>query len=391
MAKIAHLADLHLGYSTLNRITPGKQNQREEDFERAALACADCVVRLAPDVVVVAGDTLHSTHISNTGLNGAVEFFERLKEAGIPAVVIGGNHDEAGDPGRFNALHLLRRHGISLYLEQGDLDIAGVRLHLMPFQVLARALKGRSPLRPFHFSTDLPNVLVAHGYASSPGIATPPEEVELPADWLTDPRFALACLGHIHKHCQLEGYEHVFYSGAVERRNFGERAETPGFWLHEVDADGSVASTSITVESLGLPLTPRPMIQHDIEAGGLPTDELDAKVQALLSDPSTEGAMVRLALTNVSAELDRSRAHTQWMRAFRAAGGMHLETVTQTRRVVELLDVEFAAPPVNISEAFEEFLSAQSYSDDDERRAMLGLGADVMAVAHEKLLTQEVE
>jgi len=391
MTKIAHLADLHLGFSRLNKLTPGKQNQREADFERAALASVDYVISTEPDLVVVAGDTLHATYISNTGLNGAIEFFARLQEAGIPTLVIGGNHDEAGDPDRFNALHLLRRHGVQLYLEQDEVDIAGVRVHLMPFQVLARALRGRGPLRPFHFATDKPNVLVAHGYSVSPGISSPPEEVMLPDDWLSDPRFALVCLGHIHQHCQLEGYEHVFYSGAVERRDFGERGETPGFWIHELSPDGELSSASVEVESLGVPLTPRAMLQYEIEARDLTTDDLDKKVQEILVRPEIEEAMVRLVISNVSAQLDRSRAKAQWMRAFRSSGGMNLDTITQTRRVVELLDVEFAAPPVDIAGAFEEFLSGQQYTSDEERNIIISLGAEVMAVAHEKLLSQESE
>ena len=266
MTKIAHLADLHLGYSQLGRLTPNGQNQREADFERAALACADYVIAARPDLALIAGDTLHDTRVSNTGLNGAVEFFARLQEAGIRTVVIGGNHDEAGAPGRFNALHLLRRHGVELYLEQASVDIAGVRLHLVPFQVLARSLRQRGELAAFDFSAELPNVLVAHGYTMAPGMPSPPEEVMLPDFWLTEPRFDLVCLGHIHRHFQVPGLTKVFYAGAVERRDFGERDETPGFWMHELAADGALSSTSVSVESLGVELTPRPMLQYEIEA-----------------------------------------------------------------------------------------------------------------------------
>jgi len=391
MTKIAHLADLHLGYSQLARSAPNGQNQREADFERAALACANRLVADAPDVVVIAGDALHDTRISNTGLNGAVEFCERLHAAGLPVVIIGGNHDEASAVDRFNALHLLQRHGVKLYLEQTALDIAGVRLHLVSFQVLARFLRQRGAVAPFDFAQTTPNVLVAHGYTVTPGLFSPPEEVNLPDFWVTDPRFDLVCLGHVHQHLQLPGLPKVFYSGSVERRNFGEVNETPGFWIHDLAADGQLTSQSITVESLGVPITPRPMLQYEIEARELSTDALNERVQALLSTEAMRGAMVRIILNNVSAELDRSRIRAQWQRAFRAADGFYLDIEAQTRRVLELMDVKFAAPPVNIGESFQEFLSQQQYESESERAAVMTLGEEVMTAAHEVLLTQEAE
>jgi DNA repair exonuclease SbcCD nuclease subunit len=336
---------------------------------------------------------LHDTRISNTGLNGAVEFFSRLQEAGLRVIVIGGNHDEAGAPNRFNALHLLRRHGVELYLQQAHVDVCGLRLHLMPFRVLARALLQRGEVTPFQFAPGVPNVLVAHGYTVAPGMASPPEEVNLPEQWLTEPRFDLVCLGHIHRHFQVPGLPKVFYSGAVERRDFGERDETPGFWMHEIDDEGKLSSSlSVTVESLGVEMTPRPMHQYQMEARELSTDALYERVQTLLADEEEiAGSMTRIVLSNVSTELDRSRSRSQWVRTFRAAGGFYLDIVSQTRRVVELLDFEFVAPPVDIAGAFQEFLGAQQYESDTDREALLVLGAEVMAEAHEKLLSQESE
>jgi DNA repair exonuclease SbcCD nuclease subunit len=314
-----------------------------------------------------------------------------LHAAGLPVVIIGGNHDEASAVDRFNALHLLQRHGVKLYLEQTALDIAGVRLHLVSFQVLARFLRQRGAVAPFDFAQTTPNVLVAHGYTVTPGLFSPPEEVNLPDFWVTDPRFDLVCLGHVHQHLQLPGLPKVFYSGSVERRNFGEVNETPGFWIHDLAADGQLTSQSITVESLGVPITPRPMLQYEIEARELSTDALNERVQALLSTEAMRGAMVRIILNNVSAELDRSRIRAQWQRAFRAADGFYLDIEAQTRRVLELMDVKFAAPPVNIGESFQEFLSQQQYESESERAAVMTLGEEVMTAAHEVLLTQEAE
>lgn len=393
MTTIAHLGDLHFGFSQLTKRTlDGGQNQREADVERAALLVADYLVDLKPDLTVVAGDMMDATRISTPGLMGARRFVRKHVEAGIPLIIIGGNHDQVESP-ILPMLEVLREDGALIYLKQATEDVAGVRLHLVPFRALARAQKSAGFLEPFDFSDKGPNILVAH--ASVEGKAFQSEEVEVPLDWVEDKRFDLVLLGHIHDRA-LKVSDHAFYSGAVECLNFGEIDKVPGFYLHRFSGpDGrQLESEQVTIAELaqarGLEHTPRPMRVFRIDAEGKSLEEVDVAVRAILTDPEqVAGAMARVIIKSVSAAFSKSRLRLDWQEVFAAAGGFDLEIVAQTRHVGELLDVEFAAPPVDLSSAFSQFLAEQSFSSEEERQELLELGGEVLTAAREKLQAQE--
>lgn len=393
MARIAHLADLHIGHSAQTQRTASGQNQRQADFERAALAAAAHLAEVVkPDICVIAGDTLNDTNLYPQAMGGAVRFFRTLHDAGIPTVVIGGNHDEAESEGRYGGLAYLREHhGVDIRLGQDMLEIAGVRLQLISYRMISRAAAGRAAFTPFEFSTELPNVLVTHGYAPGEGVPEipPQSDTEIPAEWLEDPRFDLVLLGHIHHHTRLRPDRPVFYAGSTERRNFGEAQERPGFWVHELAADGTLESHSVFIDELGLDLTPRPMIVEEVNTDGMTAQEVSDQVLELVRRPETSGALYKLVLLNVSGELNRSRAREAWQRAFRDAGGFFFDPEPQTKRITELLDVRFAEAPEDIGAAFQSFLKEQLYDSEDQRLRISKLGARFMDEARELVVASQ--
>jgi len=390
MTRIAHLADLHIGYSHLASRAADGRNQRLVDFEEAALAAAREAIARKPDLAVIAGDLLHDTSPAPGALSGAAGFCQLFEEARIPLLAIGGNHDEAEGTGRYNALNFLQEHHrLRLYLDQSYIDIADVRLHLVSYRVLSRAQRGRGEIAPIAFSADKPNILVAHGYAPGLGVPVIPEGTEtmIPSEWLTDPRFSLCLLGHIHHHGEIA--DHVFYSGSSERRNFGEAHERPGFYLHTVEPDGSATSESVFIDQLGAGL-PRPMIEHELDTEKLTTSEVAQAVEKMI-DAAPPGAMMRVLLHNVSSELDRSRSRMDWERRHRKAGGFSFEAAVRTRRVSELLDVTFVEPPEDVGKGLLDFVAEQSYADDVEREQALSLASEVIGEAKDKVLAQEAD
>jgi DNA repair exonuclease SbcCD nuclease subunit len=374
MTVIAHISDLHLGHKHLTLTTSdGKRNQREADFEASALACADHIINtIKPDLLIVAGDALDKTTVTTTAIDGAIEFFERFHAAGIPSVVIGGNHDHVESQTSTSDLVLLKRHGVHLALEQETFDIAGVRLHLIPFRSLAKQSRGALELEAFKFADDAANVLVAHGYAAG-----------------GNPHFELCCLGHIHRHAQIT--DTAFYAGATERRNQGERDERPGFWVHTIIGSKLTSSEPVWVDELNVPDVPRPMWQVQLDASQLTTDELNTNVLEIVAAPETENSMLRLILSGVSTELDRRGLRKIWTAAFKEAGGFDLDVVTHTKAVAELMDVEFASPPADLSQGFHEFLLAQTWDAETEKQVMLTIGAEIMSEARERVLEKDGE
>ncbi len=83
-----HMADLHLGYYQYN------SDQRFNDFAKAAIWAAEEAVKRSVNFVLVAGDLFHKrSNLQPTTLAQAEYFFNLLKQAGIPCVMIEGNHD----------------------------------------------------------------------------------------------------------------------------------------------------------------------------------------------------------------------------------------------------------------------------------------------------------
>ncbi|HKI95656.1 MAG TPA: DNA repair exonuclease [Gemmatimonadales bacterium] len=93
--KLAHLADLHLGFRQYARQTSQGINQREADVAGAFRRALDGVIAEQPDIVLIAGDLFHSVRPTNTAILDAFNQFRRLREAlpDAPIVIIAGNHD----------------------------------------------------------------------------------------------------------------------------------------------------------------------------------------------------------------------------------------------------------------------------------------------------------
>lgn len=386
MTRVAHLADLHIGYSHLASRDPSGRNQRQVDFENAALLAADKICNSDVDVCLVAGDLLHDTNLYPAALAGAVRFCKRIVDSGVPLVAIGGNHDEAEGEGRYSALEFLSEHAGLIWLRrQEPWEFNDLCIHPVSYRMLSRALAGRAELAPFQWKEGASNILLAHAYAPGKGVPELPPgvEMEIPEDWLKDDRWAACLLGHIHHHGEIA--PRVFYSGSTERRNFGESKETPGFWLHDFKDGKLQQSTSIPIETLG-ENSPRRMIDVKIDAQGLSLRELDQKVLSLFDEKKVAGAMFRIRLLSASSEIDRRRTEKSWAREFRLREGMYFESVVETAEIAEALQVEFAGPPQDIARGFIDFLQKSGASKETQ-----GAAADALAEAQERLFAQESE
>ncbi|MDH3455727.1 MAG: metallophosphoesterase, partial [Gemmatimonadota bacterium] len=62
--KLAHLADVHLGFRQYHRLTANGINQREADVASAFRNVIEGVIAAAPDLVIIAGDLFNSVRPS---------------------------------------------------------------------------------------------------------------------------------------------------------------------------------------------------------------------------------------------------------------------------------------------------------------------------------------
>src|SRR5436305_6999558 len=97
--RVAALGDAHLGRSYLPFTTPDGVNQRERDFEVSFEAAVDLALAQEPDLIVWLGDVFDHPRPTYRSFRLAQRALARIREHGIRAVVISGNHDTPRLPG----------------------------------------------------------------------------------------------------------------------------------------------------------------------------------------------------------------------------------------------------------------------------------------------------
>ena len=238
--RIAHLADVHLGYRAYSRLTSNGVNQREVDVFRAFSETLDLLPGLEPDLVIIAGDLFHSVRPSNFAVQHAFRLLAEFRSrSAAPVVIIGGNHDTPRSTDTGCILDLLEMVG-GVFVEHHqfrgvripDLDAA---VYCLPYFALAE--KDSVALRPSGPAGV--NILAVHGAVE--GVmhhAYDPIEVS-PGEMHLD-EWEYVAAGHYHIHARIA--ENACYSGSIEytSTNIWEecRDHPKGFVIYDTDTRG---------------------------------------------------------------------------------------------------------------------------------------------------------
>jgi DNA repair protein SbcD/Mre11 len=235
--RICHLADTHLGSGeNMGRKTDSGLSERQEDIVRSFIEAIDRIIAIRPDLVIHAGDIFDTVRPMNRFVAIAAQQLHRLAEdAGIPTVIITGNHDAPNRAFMGAALDIFR-HIDNLHIaSQSRLEIFRIgdcAIYALPHCLTTDVLKGEV-LKCIPDPTVRFNCLVMHGVA-----AGMPEfsmldlgEQELPLDVMA--RFDYTALGHFHNHCQVG--RRAWYSGSTERMTQAERNSAKGFVTVDLD------------------------------------------------------------------------------------------------------------------------------------------------------------
>jgi len=272
MIKILHFADAHIDIATHGKHDPETGLPiRVLDFLKALDTIVDRAVSEKVDLVIFAGDAYKDRTPSPTFQREWGKRIIRLPLAGIPVLLLVGNHDISPASGRAHTLQ-----------EFDTLQVPKVRvlykpellrpadLWGLPLQVLSLPWVFRSSLmaalelsaadgdtineeiekrlttvlqaRMDELDPALPTVLVGHGsvqgavYGNERTVMLG-KDLVLPGSLVKDPRLDYTALGHIHKHQDLNPGLHppVVYPGSIERVDFGEAADEKGFIIAKVD------------------------------------------------------------------------------------------------------------------------------------------------------------
>jgi DNA repair exonuclease SbcCD nuclease subunit len=239
--KLIHIADTHLGLAAFNRLDPESgMNLREKQVYDNFLKAIDEIVRQKPDVLVHAGDLFDTVKPKTKAYTTVLEALERLHRAGIPLIIIAGNHSMVKTRYTTSPYEVLTYHPsritASYRFRYEKVEIGDTCFHLIPNML--RPEDYRMAFDDILLSPAHTNVLVTHGLATTikdKRLATVAEH-ELDGTILSE-KFDYIALGHYHRQCRITG--NAWYSGSTEYLTYGEIADAKGGLLvdpgrHEV-------------------------------------------------------------------------------------------------------------------------------------------------------------
>jgi DNA repair exonuclease SbcCD nuclease subunit len=293
---LIHIADTHLGLAAFSRLDPSSgMNLREKQMYENFLSAIDIIIKARPDCLVHAGDLFDTVKPKTKAYTTVLEALDRLSDAGIPLIVIAGNHSMTKTryttspyevltyhPGNFKAAYKFRYESVEL----GD-----TIFHLLPNML--RPEDYRTEFDKIELSPKHHNVLVTHGLATQikdKRLATVAEH-ELDGTILSE-KFDYIALGHYHRQVQIT--DNAWYSGSAEFLTYGE--------IHDEKGGLTVDLDRHRVEHLDLPKTPMADLGTIPCEGVHPGDIADEIIARVNRFCLPAGAMAQVTLDGLSRE-----------------------------------------------------------------------------------------
>jgi DNA repair exonuclease SbcCD nuclease subunit len=293
--RVLFVSDTHLGLDWPSRPRVVRRRRGDDFFQNYERALEPARTGEA-DVVVHGGDLLYRSRVPAWLAETALAPLKRLASAGVPVLLVPGNHERARMPYPLLAMH--DRLHIFDQPRSVLLEARGVRAAFIGFpythgirrrfqEVFAAASR----------SSDAADVRVlclhqcVEGATCGPGNYTfrfGPDVIraaDLPGD------VAVTLCGHVHRHQVLrpEGRSPVIYAGSIERTSFAEAPEVKGF-----------VALHLTRSGLGSfefrPLPARPMVTRTLSFGGADAPEVHARLLAAI-ESTPDDAIVQLRVT----------------------------------------------------------------------------------------------
>jgi DNA repair protein SbcD/Mre11 len=380
--RIAHLADLHLGFRQYQRLSSSGNNQREADVARATRHAVDAVIAESPDLILFAGDVFHQVRPSNPMILFALRELTRLRNGcpAAPIVMIAGNHDlpRAAETGCI--LALFRTIGITVVEHTAErLSFPGLELSVFAVpDTLGQPLPA--------LTTDPAakwNVLLLHGEVKgvlpdravmvdrSPSEVTVEELQQAPWDYVA--------LGHYHVHRQVAAQ--AWYAGSLEyvsSNAWGELAEQrqhqvpgKGFAMHDL-ASNTHRFVPVPVERRFVDLEP-------VDAHSLAPADVDALVADRMAQVpgGLDDAVVRLVVREIPRHVARDLDHKAIRDYKRRA--LHFQLDTRKPDLVRTRTGSGAGGPrPSLPMLLRDKLESRVLSADVDRASFVALGLDYL-------------
>ncbi len=407
--RVLHFADAHIDIANY-----GRRDQesalpvRVMDFLSALDQIVDAALEEKVDLVIFAGDAYKDRNPQPTFQREWGRRMMRLSTAGIPTLLLIGNHDVSPASGRAHTLQEFATLDVPHIHVADRIRLWGPQELGAEIQVLAVPWVSRSQLMTREETAGLtldellldmeervnkaildgidranpglPLILTAH--ASVQGAKFGSErmvmlghELVLGGRVVSDKRLDYVALGHIHKHQSLgakDQHPPIVYPGSIERIDFGEAKERKGYVLADI-ARGRTDWSFV-------PLKTRRYV--DLEADTPAADTFMADIMRVLPAPDKlRGAICRLRLSypaDWEPLLDEKLIHDQFALAFSLQIQKH-RLSERRARLGDTVAVESLTP----LELLETYWRSKDFGGE-EIEALRLLAQEVLTAAHEE-------
>jgi exonuclease SbcD len=326
--KIVHFADAHIGLETYGGMDSATGlNTRVIDELNALDAVIDFAISDKADLVLFCGDAYKNREPSPTFQREFARRIRRLSEAKIHTVVVVGNHDLAGSPGKASSVEIFDTLDIDYVHVAGKPVILNITTRKGEIQVavfpwprrttlLARedvknlsigqvieqlqdAMADKLVELAGNIDPSKPAVLAAHVAVSSAKTGTEKNMVigsdpVVMLSTIANPVYDYVALGHVHRQQVMSETPPVVYAGSLERLDFGDEGEDKGFYVAEIKQTGKNRQVKYEFHKMQA----RRFLTLEIE---VPDDEADPTgriLEEIAARPGDiGGAVVRLKLS----------------------------------------------------------------------------------------------
>ncbi|MEW6034294.1 MAG: exonuclease SbcCD subunit D [Chloroflexota bacterium] len=402
--KILHFADLHLGIEQYGTVDPDTGlSSRLADVLKVLDETVEYALGNDVDLVLFCGDAYRSRDPSQTQQRELARRVKRLSEAGIPVLLLVGNHDLPNAPGRANTLEIFQTLGVSNVHVASRPAIHRIDTRRGPLQVAALPWLRRSGLLSKEESRgltieqvlqrlqemlgdtiaflarsvdpSLPAVLAAHVSISTAKLSSERtmmvigREPVLLVSNIALPAFDYIALGHIHKAQILSESPPMTYSGSLERVDFSEEQDEKGFYVLEIRPDGRPGTRCVDLTFH--PVSARPFLTIEITLDAGTPDPTAAVLAALaLRQQEVKDAVVRLEV-NCPEQLEGQLQESELRRALKEASWVSItrNVARETRTRLGERPVEELTP----RQALELYLDSKK-TPAEQKRTLLEYG-----------------
>ena len=324
--RLLHFADIHIGMENYGKVDPRTGvNARVVDFLNRFTELIDYGLEHGVDLVIFAGDAYKRRSPNPTYQRAFASRVKRLANAGVPVVLLVGNHDLPTMTQKATSVDIFSTLEVPNVIVGRDYEVLTVETRKGPVQVatvpypirqrllvdeeyrglsideldvalqriVTETIEGlKAKLNP-----DMPAVLTAHlsvsnaMYGSERSVMVGRDAV-VSKSALDDAVWDYVALGHVHRHQSLneENQPPIVYAGSLERIDFGEEGDPKGFcWVELGGADRERETTWRFVE-----VDARPFVT--IRADVRESDEPLAVLEEEIAKHALDRAVVRLIL-----------------------------------------------------------------------------------------------